>query len=219
MEEPRPTPPGSQLRVLFLRTVQLSPSDVQSMFGGFGNITVTPMTTSPTGLADYEVAFADPAQLALAAELKHQKITYSTIKTVGEAAPADAPTTLPLPQASQRWYPPLTCDNLPYWTSEEDLRDLFSIHGTVKEVKFALNDLNGCHFGCCQVTMGSWEEMEKAEENLDGKRVGGNMMVVGVLSGDGRQITSSKGGVPRSMGTDMSRGVRLNFGIPGFGGR
>ena len=92
--------------------------------------------------------------------------------------------------AGERWFPPLLCDNLTYWTTYEQIFDMFKEHGTIKELRFAMNDLNGCHYGCCQVLMSSWDEMAAAEEALDGRRVNGNIMVVGVLTNDGLVTTS-----------------------------
>ena len=199
-------------RVVYVKTLQLSLAEMEAIFAPYGESTITALDN--VGLTvDYEVGLHDVTRLPLAAAIKHDRITFVLVRNAGLPAihshhiPRPTPdpglnlpssgmdmsgAPLNLPHSQGKWFPALTCDNLPYWTTHEDIHELFSKYGTVAEIKFALNDMNGCHFGCCQVLMSSHEEMEKAEQELDGYKVNGSVMVVGVLNSEGRQINTSK---------------------------
>jgi RNA recognition motif-containing protein len=62
--------------------------------------------------------------------------------------------------------------NLPYETTEDDLRSLFSNAGTVNSVALIKDRDTGHSKGFAFVEMSSQSEAEQAVKNLDGKTVG-----------------------------------------------
>lgn len=68
--------------------------------------------------------------------------------------------------------------NLPFVTSDAELRDLFSQHGTVELVSIPINKENGKARGFAFVDMSSQEEVQAAIENLSGTDVGGRSIRV-----------------------------------------
>eukprot|EP01059_Diplonema_ambulator_P005368 TRINITY_DN15101_c1_g1_i1.p1 TRINITY_DN15101_c1_g1~~TRINITY_DN15101_c1_g1_i1.p1 ORF type:complete len:348 (+),score=96.23 TRINITY_DN15101_c1_g1_i1:37-1044(+) len=204
----RPVPTATKL---YIRTTMLPMDSIHTLYAGFGDITVADLP-SHQGVTEYEVSFDGHANCMRAAELTHPKLIFSSFRREGfEAFSSKELVELAAskPGAFDTNVAYLTVDNLPYWTTAEQITNVFSEHGTVREVRFATNDINGCHFGCCQVLMGTHKEMAKAEEQLDGKRMNGNVMVIGILGRDGT-IRSSKGPPPKSLGGDINL-ARLNF--------
>lgn len=69
--------------------------------------------------------------------------------------------------------------NIPYATTEEELRDLFSeTGGSVKSVRIITDFDTRRSKGYGFVEMGTAEEAEKAIRNLNGHAVGGRSLVV-----------------------------------------
>ena len=62
--------------------------------------------------------------------------------------------------------------NLPYETTEDDLRSLFSDAGTVTSIALIKDRDSGRSKGFAFVEMSSQSEAEQAIKNLDGKTVG-----------------------------------------------
>jgi len=68
--------------------------------------------------------------------------------------------------------------NLPKSTSEEAIRDLFSGHGNVDEVKLIKDRFSGDLRGFGFVEMSERSEALKAIEQINGQEVGGSRLVV-----------------------------------------
>lgn len=68
--------------------------------------------------------------------------------------------------------------NLSYQTSELDVQDLFTQHGTVSEVHMVMDRMSGRSRGFAFVTMSTPEEAQAAIEKLDGENVDGRNIVV-----------------------------------------
>lgn len=79
--------------------------------------------------------------------------------------------------------PDLVIDHLPYWTTREQLKERFSLYGTIRSMKLSVDDRNGCFLGAALVRMGSLQESLAASEGLNGAEVSeGWPMTVGVLT-------------------------------------
>jgi RNA recognition motif-containing protein len=70
--------------------------------------------------------------------------------------------------------------NLSFNTTENDLQDAFSAHGTVVEANLMMDRATGRPRGFAFVTMGSAEEAQRAIEALNGKQLGGRALTVNV---------------------------------------
>ena len=68
--------------------------------------------------------------------------------------------------------------NLSYQTTENDLEDLFSQHGTVREVALMMDRMTGRSRGFAFVTMGSATEGQSAIDSLNGKDLGGRNLTI-----------------------------------------
>lgn len=68
--------------------------------------------------------------------------------------------------------------NLAFSTTESELRDLFSQHGTVADVFVAMDKFSGRSRGFAFVTMGNAEEAKAATSALHGRNVGGRDLTV-----------------------------------------
>ena len=68
--------------------------------------------------------------------------------------------------------------NLPYSTTDEELKQVFSEAGTVEEAAVIMEKMTGRSRGFGFVTMASQEEADKAVETFNGKEVGGRVLVV-----------------------------------------
>jgi cold-inducible RNA-binding protein len=68
--------------------------------------------------------------------------------------------------------------NLPYSTSEEELRDLFAGMGAVKSVRIITDFDTGRSKGYGFVEMGTPDEAAKAIQQLNGQSLGGRAVVV-----------------------------------------
>ena len=67
---------------------------------------------------------------------------------------------------------------LPYATTENELEDLFSEHGTVESVRVITDRMTGRSKGFGFVEMGSQEEAAAAIEKLNDSELGGRTLVV-----------------------------------------
>jgi cold-inducible RNA-binding protein len=70
--------------------------------------------------------------------------------------------------------------NLSYNTTENELQDAFSAHGTVVEANLMLDRVTGRPRGFAFVTMSTPEEAQKAIEALHGAQLGGRPLTVNV---------------------------------------
>jgi RNA recognition motif-containing protein len=85
--------------------------------------------------------------------------------------------------------------NLPYGTTDDEVRDLFSSHGAITEIKL----IEGKGFGF--VEMETQEEAENAKEKLDGYEFNGRTLKVAEARPQG-----SRGGRGRGPGRGGRRG-------------
>lgn len=68
--------------------------------------------------------------------------------------------------------------SLPYSTTEQQLTELFSQHGTVQSVKVIMDRFTGQSRGFAFVEMATSEEAQKAIAALHGSELGGRTLVV-----------------------------------------
>ncbi len=68
--------------------------------------------------------------------------------------------------------------NLPYETSENDLRRLFAVAGTVSTVHLITDPQSGKSKGCGYVKMATAEAAKEAINSLDGALVGDRLIAV-----------------------------------------
>eukprot|EP01063_Lacrimia_lanifica_P012120 TRINITY_DN18726_c0_g1_i1.p2 TRINITY_DN18726_c0_g1~~TRINITY_DN18726_c0_g1_i1.p2 ORF type:complete len:342 (+),score=102.01 TRINITY_DN18726_c0_g1_i1:57-1082(+) len=210
---------------LYVRIGNLPRAEVDGIYSGKSGLVKIQALTAPTGVTDeYEITFESRAQMLEAAKVMHPKVVFCGFRNPDVEQNSYASSELidlnlpPPGLVFAETCPPVVVDNLPYWITAEQVINLFNEFGTVTDFRFAVNDLNGCHFGCCQILMRSMEEAVRAEDELDGRWLGGNIIVVGYLGDDG-VIRNRKGGAPKSMGGDTSAMKRLNFSqqVPGGG--
>src|ERR1043166_9718477 len=70
--------------------------------------------------------------------------------------------------------------NISFNTTENDLQDAFSAHGTVVEANLMLDKMSGRPRGFGFVTMGTPEEAQKAIDGLNGKEMDGRALTVNI---------------------------------------
>ncbi len=70
--------------------------------------------------------------------------------------------------------------NLSYDTTEDDIRNLFALAGTVNEVALIKDRNTGSSKGFAFVTMSSEDEAKKAIEQFNGRTLGNREMTVNV---------------------------------------
>lgn len=83
--------------------------------------------------------------------------------------------------------------NLPYTITEEELKELFSNHGNVEEVKIVREQETGRSKGFGFVSMSSEEECKNAIDNLNGQEINSRKIKVDTAIDRG----SSRGGDQR----------------------
>lgn len=103
--------------------------------------------------------------------------------------------------------------NINFKTTEDDLKELFSQHGTVVSAKIITDKFSGRSKGFGFVEMSSAEEAQKAMAALKGTEFGGRPLNVD-LAREPREGGSGMGG---GMGGGMNRDRAPRRG--GFGGR
>ena len=70
--------------------------------------------------------------------------------------------------------------NLSFNTTENDLQDAFSAHGTVTETNLMVDRMSGRPRGFAFVTMASEEEAQKAIQAMNGATVDGRALTVNI---------------------------------------
>lgn len=70
--------------------------------------------------------------------------------------------------------------NLSFNTTENDLQDTFSAHGTVVEANLMMDRASGRSRGFAFVTMSTPEEAQAAIDSLNGKSIDGRALTVNV---------------------------------------
>lgn len=103
--------------------------------------------------------------------------------------------------------------SLPYSTTEEEMREMFSPFGTVESVRIISDKFTGKSRGFGFVEMSTDEEAQKAIESMQGKDVGGRALVVNEARPEEKRSFGGGGGGGRG---DFGGG-RGGFG--GGGGR
>ena len=98
--------------------------------------------------------------------------------------------------------------NLSYQTTENDLQDLFSAHGSVTEVNLMMDRATGRPRGFGFVTMATPEAAEAAVAALHGKNIGGRDLTVNVARPREERPPGSFGGGGGGGGGGGSRGPR-----------
>ncbi|SNB45673.1 RNA-binding protein [Geobacter sp. DSM 9736] len=88
--------------------------------------------------------------------------------------------------------------HLPYEISEQDLRRLFSVAGTVTSVHIITDPVSGKSKGCAYVRMSSVDELKDAIESLDGALVEGRLITVSIATPQKQQ--------PKAAGTRRRSG-------------
>lgn len=68
--------------------------------------------------------------------------------------------------------------NLPFDTTEDELRELFSEHGPVEDVQLITDRMTGRPRGFAFVEMGSEEAADVAIRSLNGKEISGRPLTV-----------------------------------------
>ncbi|KAJ9469389.1 hypothetical protein DIPPA_70162 [Diplonema papillatum] len=207
---------SSGAHVVYIRTALLQSESVYELFAGIDPTCQVRLLGNVPGMTEYDIYFKDTEQAVRAVAMRDSKILFAAFRS--DFIATHLSTDLAdlqmraAPAAPREKVAPLVVDNLPFWTTQEQVVSAFSDYGTVVDVRFAINDLNGCHFGCCLVLMSTVAETEKVEAALDGKKLNGNIIVVGNLCKD-NMIRSLKGMTPRSMGGDVTT-MRMNFSGP-----
>jgi RNA recognition motif-containing protein len=105
--------------------------------------------------------------------------------------------------------------NLSFKTTENDLQEAFSAHGTVVEANLMMDRMSGRSRGFAFVTMSTADEAEKAIQALHGAQLDGRELTVNVARP--REDRPPGGGSRGGGGGD--RGPRRDFGGGGGGGR
>ena len=93
--------------------------------------------------------------------------------------------------------------NLSFNTTENDLQDAFTAHGTVIEANLMLDRASGRPRGFGFVTMSTPEEAQKAVEALNGSSLDGRALTVNIARP--REERSSGGGGRRQYGGGRGR--------------
>jgi RNA recognition motif-containing protein len=91
-------------------------------------------------------------------------------------------------------------------TTENEVRDAFAAHGTVKEANLIMDRMTNRSRGFAFVTMSTDEEAQKAIQALNGKDMGGRALAVSVAK-------------PREERAPARGGGRRDYGGGGGGGR
>jgi RNA recognition motif-containing protein len=101
--------------------------------------------------------------------------------------------------------------NLSFNTTENELHDAFSAHGTVLEANLMMDRTTGRPRGFGFVTMSTPEEAQKAIQALHGAQLGGRSLTV--------NIARPREERPGGGGGGGGRGPRREYGGGGGGGR
>jgi cold-inducible RNA-binding protein len=107
--------------------------------------------------------------------------------------------------------------NLSFKTTENELQDAFSAHGTVVEANLMMDRMSGRPRGFGFVTMSTPEEAQKAIEALHGADLGGRALTVNVARPREERPAGGGGGGGRGYGG--GGGGRRDYDRGGGGGR
>jgi cold-inducible RNA-binding protein len=108
--------------------------------------------------------------------------------------------------------------NLSFQTTENDLQDAFSAHGTVVEANLMMDRMSGRPRGFGFVTMSTPEEAQKAIDALNGAEVGGRALTVNVARPREERPAGGGGGYRGGSGGGGGGGRREYGGGSGGGG-
>ena len=103
--------------------------------------------------------------------------------------------------------------NLSFNTTENEIHEAFSAHGTVVEANLMMDRMSGRSRGFAFVTMSTPEEAQKAIEAMNGANLGDRALTVNIARPKEERPRSSGGGG----GGD--RGPRREYGGGGGGSR
>jgi len=92
--------------------------------------------------------------------------------------------------------------NLSFNTTENELHDAFSAHGTVIEANLLMDRATGRPRGFGFVTMSTPEEAQKAIEALHGKELGGRALTVNIARPREERPGGGRGGYGGGGGRD-----------------
>jgi cold-inducible RNA-binding protein len=109
--------------------------------------------------------------------------------------------------------------NLSFKTTENELQDAFSAHGTVVEANLMMDRMSGRPRGFGFVTMSTPEEAQKAIDALNGAEVGGRALTVNVARPREERPAGGGGGGGRGYGGGGGGGGRRDYDRGGGGGR
>lgn len=99
--------------------------------------------------------------------------------------------------------------HLPYETTEDDLRRLFAVAGTVTSVHIITDPATGRSKGCAYVRMATADALKDAIESLDGAMVGGRLITVSEARPQKPQAPARQGAKrPSGAGGPRGRGRR-----------
>ncbi|MGE3260005.1 MAG: RNA-binding protein [Geobacter sp.] len=90
--------------------------------------------------------------------------------------------------------------HLPYEATNDDLRRLFSVAGTVTSVHIITDPVSGKSKGCGYVRMSSEEELQEAIDCLDGALMEGLQITVSIARPQKPQTAGNQPGKPRRKG-------------------
>ena len=108
--------------------------------------------------------------------------------------------------------------NLPFSTTDEDLKQAFSAHGTVTEVAIISDRVTGRSRGFAFVTMSSPDEANAAVSGMHGKDFGGRNLTVNVARPRDERGPGGGGGGGYGGGGGGGRGYGGGGGGRGYGG-
>jgi RNA recognition motif-containing protein len=83
--------------------------------------------------------------------------------------------------------------NLSYDITEDDLRRVFAVAGTVTSVHIITDSVTGASKGCAYVRMATEEDLKEAIESLDGALLGDRLMSVSIARPQKPQVQPISG--------------------------
>ena len=102
--------------------------------------------------------------------------------------------------------------NLSFKTTENDLQEAFSAHGTVVEANLMMDRMSGRSRGFAFVTMSTPEEALKAIEAMHGAQLDSRELTVNIARPREERPRSDRGGSSSPGGPGGDRGPRRDFG-------
>jgi len=83
--------------------------------------------------------------------------------------------------------------NLSYDATEDDLRRMFAVAGTVTSVHIITDPATGASKGCAYVRMATDEDLKEAVDSLDGALMGDRLMTVSIARPQKPRVAPVKG--------------------------